>query len=66
MSTVTYIPPLIAVIIGAIFLGEHITWNQPIGGVLVVVGAATAQGILRLPKRSRVRSGREPGTIVPS
>ena len=65
-STVTYIPPLIAVIIGAIFLDEHITWNQPIGGVLVVVGAATAQGILRLPKRSRVRGGRDSGTMTPS
>lgn len=65
-STVTYIPPLIAVIIGALFLDEHITWNQPLGGVLLIVGAATAQGILRLPKRSRVRSGRDPGTIDPS
>lgn len=46
-STVTYIPPLIAVIIGAVFLGEHITWNQPVGGVLVIVGAAIAQGLLR-------------------
>ena len=65
-STVTYIPPLIAVIIGALFLDEHITWNQPIGGVLLIVGAATAQGILRLPKRSRVRSGRDSGTIESS
>ncbi|CAB4882030.1 unannotated protein [freshwater metagenome] len=62
-STVTYIPPLIAVIIGAIFLDEHITWNQPLGGVLVVVGAATAQGILHLPNRSRMRRERASGTI---
>ena len=62
-STVTYIPPLIAVMIGALFLDEHITWNQPVGGVLLIVGAATAQGILRLPKLSRVRSGRDPGTM---
>ena len=62
-STVTYIPPLIAVIVGAIFLDEHITWNQPIGGVLVVAGAAIAQGVLHLPKRSKVRSQRDSGTI---
>jgi drug/metabolite transporter (DMT)-like permease len=54
-STVTYIPPLIAVIIGAAFLDEHITWNQPIGGVIVVLGAAIAQGLLRLPNRARPR-----------
>jgi drug/metabolite transporter (DMT)-like permease len=62
-STVTYIPPLIAVIVGAIFLDEHLTWNQPIGGVLVVAGAAIAQGVLHLPKRSKVRSERDSETI---
>ena len=65
-STVTYIPPLIAVIIGALFLDEHITWNQPLGGVLLIFGAATAQGILHLPKRPRMRTHRDPGTIEKS
>jgi len=51
-STVTYIPPVIAVIVGALFLGEHLTWNQPIGAVLVLLGAAIAQGLLRLPATS--------------
>ena len=46
-STVTYLTPLVAVIVGAILLNEHITWNQPVGGLLVVLGAATAQGLLR-------------------
>jgi drug/metabolite transporter (DMT)-like permease len=46
-STVTYITPLVAVVVGAILLNEHITWNQPVGGLLVVFGAATAQGLLR-------------------
>ncbi len=46
-STVTYITPLVAVIAGAILLNEHITWNQPVGGLLVVLGAAIAQGLLR-------------------
>jgi hypothetical protein len=52
-STVTYLPPVIAVIAGAVLLGEHITWNEPVGGVLVVLGAAIAQGIISL-KSSRV------------
>ena len=45
-STVTYITPLVAVIVGAVLLNEHITWNQPVGGFIVVLGAATAQGLL--------------------
>jgi drug/metabolite transporter (DMT)-like permease len=45
-STVTYITPLVAVIVGAILLNEHITWNQPVGVFIVVIGAATAQGLL--------------------
>jgi drug/metabolite transporter (DMT)-like permease len=32
---------------GALVLGEHITWNQPVGALLVVLGAATAQGLVR-------------------
>ncbi len=47
-STVTYLPPVIAVIAGAVLLQEHITWNEPVGGVLVVLGAAIAQGIISL------------------
>lgn len=49
-STVTYLTPLVAVIAGALLLSEPLSWNQPIGGVLVVIGAAIAQGLLRLPR----------------
>jgi drug/metabolite transporter (DMT)-like permease len=42
-SSVTYLTPVVAVIVGAIFLDEHITWNQPIGALGVVLGAAIAQ-----------------------
>lgn len=47
-STVTYFTPLVAVIAGAILLNEHLSWNQPAGGVIVVLGAAIAQGVLRV------------------
>jgi drug/metabolite transporter (DMT)-like permease len=52
-STVTYVITLVAVVSGALVLGEHISWNQPVGGVLVVLGAATAQGLVRLPRFAR-------------
>jgi drug/metabolite transporter (DMT)-like permease len=54
-STVTYLTPLVAIIVGALVLGERITWNEPIGGVLVVLGAAVAQGVL-----ARYRPARAP------
>ena len=43
-STVTYVTPVVAVIVGWIFKGEHLTWNQPIGAIVVVLGAAISQG----------------------
>ncbi len=46
-STVTYVITLVAVVSGAVLLDEHITWNQPVGALLVVLGAATAQGLVR-------------------
>ena len=45
-STVTYLTPLVAVVAGALLLDEEITWNQPLGGLLIVLGAATAQGLV--------------------
>jgi drug/metabolite transporter (DMT)-like permease len=42
-STVTYLTPVVAVIVGWIFLGEHLLWNEPIGGLLVLLGAAISQ-----------------------
>ena len=52
-STVTYVITLVAVVSGAVVLGEHITWNEPVGAALVVFGAATAQGLIRPPRFAR-------------
>ena len=53
--TVTYLTPLVAILVGALVLAERITGNEPAGGVLVVIGAANAQGVLsrRRPARAR-------------
>ena len=37
-STVTYIPPLVGLVLGAIFLGESLGWLTLIGGALIVLG----------------------------
>jgi len=42
-STVTYLMPVVAVGVGAAFLGEAVTGNDVVGGALVLVGAAIAQ-----------------------
>lgn len=49
-STVTYVITMVAVVSGAVILGEHITWNEPVGGVLIILGAAVAQGLVRIPR----------------
>jgi drug/metabolite transporter (DMT)-like permease len=43
-SSVTYITPLVGVLLGALLLNETITWNQPVGGLVILLGAAIAQG----------------------
>ena len=48
-SSVTYITPLFAVVAGALFLGEPLEWYQPVGGAVVLLGVAIAQGRIRLP-----------------
>ena len=47
-SSVTYVTPVVAVIVGVLFLGENVSWNEPLGGVIVLLGAAVAQGRLRV------------------
>jgi len=47
-SSVTYVTPVFAVLVGVIFLGESVSWNQPVGGAIVLLGAAISQGRIRL------------------
>jgi drug/metabolite transporter (DMT)-like permease len=51
-STVTYITPLVAVMMGLIFLNEPLTWNEPVGGLVVLLGAAISQNRLVLFRRA--------------
>ena len=38
-STVTYFIPIVSIAIGVIGLGEHLTWNAPLGAAIIVAGA---------------------------
>ncbi|TSA22484.1 MAG: DMT family transporter [Actinomycetales bacterium] len=43
-SSVTYLTPVVAVFVGWLFLGEQVSWHEPVGGAIVLFGAATSQG----------------------
>ena len=49
-STVTYVTPVVAVIVGIIFFGEGITWNEPVGALVVLIGAAIGQERIKLSR----------------
>ncbi|WIB76890.1 DMT family transporter [Curtobacterium sp. MCPF17_002] len=45
-STVTYLTPIVGVALGVLVLGERVRWNEPVGGLVVLVGIALASGVL--------------------
>lgn len=53
-STVTYITPVVGVFLGIVVLGEQLTWNEPVGALVVFVGILLVQQRLRLPRRASV------------
>ncbi|HKP89282.1 MAG TPA: DMT family transporter [Thermoleophilaceae bacterium] len=50
-STVTYVVPLFATVLGVLVLDEHLSWNQPMGAAVVLLGVALTQGRLSRPRR---------------
>jgi drug/metabolite transporter (DMT)-like permease len=57
-STVTYLTPLVGVVLGVVLLRETVTWNQPAGALVVVLGIAISQDLL-----GRRASGRPPADV---
>lgn len=45
-STVTYLTPVVAVVIGWLYLGEEVFWHEIIGALIVITGALISQGRL--------------------
>jgi drug/metabolite transporter (DMT)-like permease len=52
-SSVTYITPVVGVVLGIVLLGEHVSWNQPIGGLVIFLGILLAQQRIRVTRRVR-------------
>ena len=55
-ATVTYLIPLVSTTLGILVLGEPLSWNEPVGGAIALVGVALAQGLLGSRNRARARS----------
>jgi drug/metabolite transporter (DMT)-like permease len=51
--TVTYLTPVVGVVLGVVVLDEPLSWNQPVGAVLVIAGILAAHG--RLTQRSHAK-----------
>ncbi|WP_078871189.1 DMT family transporter [Streptomyces caatingaensis] len=51
----TYFIPVVATAAGAALLGEHLSWNTPVGAAVVLAGAALTQ--TRTPRAGRPRGG---------
>ena len=54
-SSVTYITPVVAVVAGALVLGEPLSWNEPVGALIVLLGVAISQGRIGLRRPARLR-----------
>ncbi|TXN28648.1 DMT family transporter [Lacisediminihabitans profunda] len=50
-STVTYVIPVVGVVLGVAVLGESLSWNEPVGAAIVLAGILLAQGRILRPRR---------------
>ena len=64
-STVTYITPIVGVVLGVLVLGEEISWNEPVGALVVFLGILLAQNRLRLPHRRHDGEGADAAASAP-
>ncbi|KQQ93556.1 hypothetical protein ASF62_17120 [Leifsonia sp. Leaf325] len=56
-STVTYVTPVVGVVLGVLVLGETFSWHEPVGALLVFLG------ILLTQKRFRVFATPAPASV---
>jgi len=51
-STVNFLSPAVAIVCGITLLHERLTWYEPIGGVIILLGVAIGQGRLARPSKA--------------
>jgi drug/metabolite transporter (DMT)-like permease len=42
-ATVSFVTPIVAVLAGVLVLSEPLSWNEPLGGAIVILGNAITQ-----------------------
>jgi drug/metabolite transporter (DMT)-like permease len=57
-STVTYLLPIVAVLLGLAVLSEPVGWNLAVGALIVLVGVALSEGRLSRRRHSQVSKQR--------
>jgi drug/metabolite transporter (DMT)-like permease len=60
-STVTYVIPVVGVVLGVAVLSETVSWNEPAGAMIVVLGILTARNGIAPVTRRILRCLRRPG-----
>jgi drug/metabolite transporter (DMT)-like permease len=61
-TSVTYLMPVVATLAGVLILGEALSWNEPVGALVVITGVAIAQGVLARWRRRRALPATDPAT----
>jgi drug/metabolite transporter (DMT)-like permease len=46
-SLVTYVVPIFSTLFGVMVLSEGLSWNEPVGALVIIAGVAISQGMLR-------------------
>jgi drug/metabolite transporter (DMT)-like permease len=65
-STVTYITPIVGVLLGVMVLGETVSWNEPVGALVVFLGIMLAQDRLRLGRSRQNSEGADAAASAPA
>lgn len=66
VGTYAYVNPAVAVLLGALVLGEHVTWQTLAGGAVIIVGVGIVVSTERRPRPRARRSARQAGSPAPS
>jgi drug/metabolite transporter (DMT)-like permease len=51
-SSVTYLTPVVAVIVGVVFLKESLFWYEPVGALIVLFAVAIGQNRIKLKRKN--------------
>jgi drug/metabolite transporter (DMT)-like permease len=51
-ASVTYVVPVCATLLGVLALSEPLSWHEPVGALIVLVGVAVSQGLVPIRRRS--------------